>query len=206
MKNESVISRIISAIFGSKIAVRENLYYDTTKGTLDFADDDLPNWRAVLAVVPGAGAQQIETPIIGGTSNNPVTIYYTILTPTGTGVTSSPDTIYVNEPAVNVTGTGVGAHFTVVTVGNVADSITQTNPGSGYNQGDTFTIGVLPGILFTIETATTMNNPTLIFRNADGSNYSGAANNVDTGDAIILTGDDDGIGHFADSFTFIIKP
>lgn len=51
-----------------------------------------------------------------------------------------------------------------------------------------------------------MVNPTLIFRNADGSNYSGAVNNVDTGSAIVLTGDDDGFGHFEDSFTFIIKP
>jgi hypothetical protein len=52
----------------------------------------------------------------------------------------------------------------------------------------------------------TMINPTLIFRNSDGSNYSGAVNNVDTGAGITLTGDDDGAGHFADSFSFIIKP
>lgn len=48
-------------------------------------------------------------------------------------------------------------------------------------------------------------NPTLIFRNANGSNYSGATNNVDTGAEIVLTGDDDGSGHFADSFSFVIK-
>lgn len=53
---------------------------------------------------------------------------------------------------------------------------------------------------------TGMENPTLIFRNADGSNYSGAVNNVDTGTDIVLTGDDDGTGHFADSFSFVIKP
>lgn len=47
--------------------------------------------------------------------------------------------------------------------------------------------------------------PTLIFRNADGSNYGGAVNNVDNGSSIVLTGDDDGAGHFADSFQFIIK-
>jgi hypothetical protein len=51
-----------------------------------------------------------------------------------------------------------------------------------------------------------MVNPTLIFRNADGSNYGGAVNNVDNGTEIVLTGDDDGAGHFADSFNFIIKP
>lgn len=49
-------------------------------------------------------------------------------------------------------------------------------------------------------------NPTLIYRNADGSSYSGAVNNIDTGDTIVLTGDDDGTGKFADSFSFIIKP
>lgn len=51
-----------------------------------------------------------------------------------------------------------------------------------------------------------MTNPTLIFRNSDGSNYSGAVNNVDTGTEIVLTGDDTGDGTFADSFVFTIKP
>lgn len=51
-----------------------------------------------------------------------------------------------------------------------------------------------------------MVNPTLIFRNSDGSNYSGAVNNIDNGTEIVLTGDDDGSGKFADSFSFIIKP
>lgn len=49
-------------------------------------------------------------------------------------------------------------------------------------------------------------NPTLIFRNADGSNYTGLTSNVDDGSSIVLTGDDDGSGHFIDSFTIIIKP
>lgn len=48
-------------------------------------------------------------------------------------------------------------------------------------------------------------NPTLIFRNADGSNYNGAVNNIDTGTSIILSGDSgDGVT-FADSFEFVIK-
>ncbi len=50
MRNERVISRIISAIFGDKVAVRENLFYDTVKGALDFADDDLINKRAAAAL------------------------------------------------------------------------------------------------------------------------------------------------------------
>lgn len=52
---------------------------------------------------------------------------------------------------------------------------------------------------------TGMVNPTLIFRNADGSNYGGAVNNVDDGTSIELTGDGDGSGKFADSFTWIMK-
>lgn len=48
-------------------------------------------------------------------------------------------------------------------------------------------------------------NPTLIYRNADGSNYNGAVNNVDTGSAIILTGDSNDGVTFADSFEFVIK-
>lgn len=52
-----------------------------------------------------------------------------------------------------------------------------------------------------------MINPTLIFRNADGSNYGGAVNNVDNGTGIVLTGDFDPTGtFFANSFSFIIKP
>lgn len=48
-------------------------------------------------------------------------------------------------------------------------------------------------------------NPTLIYRNADGSNYNGAVNNIDTGSAIILTGDSNDGVTFADSFEFVIK-
>lgn len=47
MKNESVISRIISAIKGNKIAVRENLFYDTVKGIVDFGLDDLITLRVL---------------------------------------------------------------------------------------------------------------------------------------------------------------
>lgn len=128
MRGEYAISRIISAIFSNKVAVRENLFYDTVKGDLDFADDDLINKRCLLALIPDPDSQ-IITPIIGGTTGNPITVTY-------------------------------GA----------------------------------------------MTNPTLIFRNADGSNYAGAVNNVDNGTAIVLTGDDNGSGKFADSFSFILKP
>lgn len=129
MKHEGAFNRIISVIFGDKVAVRENLFYNTFKGSLDFAPDDLPNWRAVLAVVPGGGETAITTPIVSGVTSNPITVNYG-----------------------------------------------------------------------------TMVNPTIILRNVDGSNYSGSGHNVDNGVEIILTGDDDGTGHFIDTFTFILKP
>jgi len=59
MKNEGVISRIISAITGNKIAVRENLYYDTIKGTVDFALDDLINLRTAHALLNGVPFQAV---------------------------------------------------------------------------------------------------------------------------------------------------
>ena len=206
MKNESVVSRIISAIFGNKIAIRENLFYDSFKGSLDFAPDDIPNYRAVLAAVGTGGASQIITPITGGTTPNPTTVYYNTVSAIGTGTTSTSDGTQTNQPAVTITGAGAGAYFTILTVGNVASVVTQVNPGNGYEVGDTFTITALPGIVFTITNITAMVNPTSIYRNADGSEYGGVSANVDLGNGIMITGDDDGSGHFADSFTFVIKP
>lgn len=46
--------------------------------------------------------------------------------------------------------------------------------------------------------------PTVMYRNADGSRYGGATD-TDTGSDIVVTGDDDGSGNFADSFTVIVK-
>jgi hypothetical protein len=68
MKHESVISRIISAIKGNKIAVRENLFYDTLKGNLDFGLDDVPNMRAVLSANSG-GVQNPFASVSGITIN-----------------------------------------------------------------------------------------------------------------------------------------
>jgi hypothetical protein len=68
-------------------------------------------------------------------------------------------------------------------------------------------IGIIGGVTMMPLTVpyTGFINPTIIYRKSDGSNYGGAVNNVDTGSAIILTGDSDGSGHFADSFTMVIK-
>lgn len=50
MRHDISINKILSKVFGVKVPVRENLFYETVKGNLDFADDDLPNWRAVKAI------------------------------------------------------------------------------------------------------------------------------------------------------------
>lgn len=72
MKNESVISRIISAIKGSKVAIRENLFYDTAKRLLDFAPDDLINLRAAQALISGVN----QTVITAGVTVTPLVIAY----------------------------------------------------------------------------------------------------------------------------------
>jgi hypothetical protein len=59
MKHEGVFSRLISSIFGNKIAVRENLFYNTFKGNLDFTDDDIPNWRATKSLIATTGTAPV---------------------------------------------------------------------------------------------------------------------------------------------------
>lgn len=99
MKHEGVFSRMISAIFGNKIAIRENLFYDTFKGNLDFDDDDVPNWRAVKSItgIPAAGPIIIDKtiePLLA--AGQPVTFFldisvYTQFDHTADITTLSPD-------------------------------------------------------------------------------------------------------------------
>lgn len=51
---------------------------------------------------------------------------------------------------------------------------------------------------------TSITPPVLILRNLDGSNYAGAVDNVDTGTAIILTGNANASGKFIDTFNFTV--
>lgn len=46
--------------------------------------------------------------------------------------------------------------------------------------------------------------PSVLYRNSDGSRYGGATD-TDTGTDIVVTGDADGGGGFADSFVVIVK-
>src|SRR5260221_2956336 len=73
-------------------------------------------------------------------------------TATGAGITPTADGIQIAQPAINLTGNGVGATFTVTTVGNVASAIVMVAGGMGYEVGDTFQITNLPNIVFTIAT------------------------------------------------------
>lgn len=68
--------------------------------------------------------------------------------------TTADDGKYVDEPAVNISGSGTGATFTIKTVNNVPVLIIQTALGSGYTEGDTFSIDDLPGIVFTLNSIT----------------------------------------------------
>lgn len=121
MKNETVISRIISAIFGEKIAIRENLYYDTIKGDIDFANDDIPNVRAVKAYLTSGGIP--PTIIVAGTTGTPLDVAYS--------ATSQPVYSLIRPDNSYDWNTNVyfdGAKFTIVGAddgsGKFADSFT----------------------------------------------------------------------------------
>lgn len=125
MRHEGAFSRIMSAIFGNKVAVRENLFYDTMKGSLDFAPDDIPNVRAVLAYISGGGLEPISIPQT--TTTTPKVIAYS--------ATISPDYVLINltgsptnliDNSTNVTYDG--ANFTIYGLddgtGHFSDSFT----------------------------------------------------------------------------------
>ncbi len=124
MKNESVISRIISAIKNAKVAVRENLFYDTFKGAIDFADDDLINKRTVAAMIAGGGLP--ATIITAGVDGTPTTVAYTM--------TANPGYVLINTGSNlidNLTNVSYdGANFTILGAddgtGKFADSFTFT--------------------------------------------------------------------------------
>lgn len=115
MKHEGAFSRIISVIKNVKVAIRENLFYDSVKTLIDFADDDLINLRAAKSLI--SGGDDIKTPIVGGTTANPITIEYGSLTdPTiicrntdGTeysGTQKTLDNAYAGSPDNSITFTG----------------------------------------------------------------------------------------------------
>lgn len=125
MKNERIISRIISAIKGDKVAVRENLFYDTTKGLLDFAPDDLINLRTALAILAGAN----QTVITSGTTVTPLVVAYAgTITPSYTLIRTSDNSFDFNT---NVQYDGV--NFTI----NGADD------GTGHF-ADSYTFSIKP--------------------------------------------------------------
>jgi hypothetical protein len=108
MKNESVISRIISAIKGNKVAIRENLFYDTVKGTVDFDDDDLVNKRYVDSSTGGIPPN--PTVIVAGTTATPLVIAYSATSSPAYTLLRTSDNSYDNNTTVTYDGT----NFTIL--------------------------------------------------------------------------------------------
>jgi len=63
--------------------------------------------------------------------------------------------------------------------------------------------GVTPVVITVPYTGFT--NPTVLFRDSSGNNYT-PVNYQDTGTDVVVTSPDDGTGHSADTYTVIIKP
>lgn len=125
MRHESVISRIISAIRGGKVAVRENLFYDTVKGNLDFADDDLVNKRTVAGMIAAGGIVIPPTDIVAGTTDTPLVIPYADTENPGYTLVRLSDNSFDWNTNVQYDGT----NFTInggegATAGKFADSFT----------------------------------------------------------------------------------
>lgn len=201
-----------SKVLNGFIQFKSFAAYWTSDGSI-VPQSQLPNdnsfvTRGMLNLAVGSiqvNPEPITYSIIAGTTPIPLTILYSLVGASASGVTTATDGTVTNQATVNVIGTGTGAKYTVTTASHAATTITQTAAGTGYNPGDTFTIAALPGITFTVTSVTTMQNPTLIFRNPDGSNYS-TPDNTDTGSAIVITTPDRGDGLSADTFSVVIKP
>lgn len=121
---------------------------------------------------------------------------------TGGPIQSDSDIVYTDPPSL----TDLEDNGLVT-----KDMLLSSIPGVPVNPVITLIVGGTTSNPITVSYGD-MTNPTLLFRNSDGSNYAGAANNTDNAyagspsNSITLTGDDNGSGKFVDSFTFIIKP
>lgn len=179
MRHEPLVNRILSKIAGVKIAIRENLFYETFKGLLDFAPDDLINLRAAQALL-GSVSTPTRLNFQTGTSLPiPFAAFQTLYASYGpsprfscrkitgggwltatitTPGTSASNGTYTAQPLVNdtgvysTTGIGTGGTATVVVLGGVVTTVTKVAPGGFYSIGDTFTIADAPGAVFTIAT------------------------------------------------------
>lgn len=166
MKHEGVFSRLISSIFGNKIAVRENLFYNTFKGNLDFTDDDIPNWRATKSLIATTGTapvyldKNIDSLLAAG---QPVTFFvdisvYNLFDHTSEISTGSPDVtgkpvwysdmMVVNQDSNdNGTGTFTGWKVTGHTVDGTTLSEDLIIIISGGSNGGTIPSGAAGGDL-----------------------------------------------------------
>lgn len=174
MSHIGVLTRIISKLVGQKVAIRENLYYETVKGNLDFALDDLINLRC--AQVIAGGPQPVYLPFAAGTGL-PITISsfqstYSaygrfprlraaqitggqISTGALTGGAGYNNGSYPNTPLTG--GTGFGATANITIAGGIVTALTIVLQGFGYQSSDTLSasgLGSGTGFAYTVSTTT----------------------------------------------------
>jgi len=127
----------------------------------------------------------------------------TISNPGGPGLVAGT---YLNVAANNITGTGVGATFDVIVTNPIGiTSITNVNPGTGYQVGDTFNFfGIIPGSLseiITINSITGTGGVTPVQLNAYNA-VMGVLDNGPTTPANLLGADASVLGSFAQGVAF----
>jgi autotransporter-associated beta strand protein len=135
--------------------------------------------------------QDLDTAIVGqggaifDTNGQNITVAQTLVGSSGDGVLTIPVTDggsgYPAQPIVKISGDGTGASAVANVVGGVLQSITITNPGTGYVQGNTFVTLIDGGATV----AATLGDPTVganvvdggLTKNGDGTLTITASNN-----------------------------
>ncbi|MBN2215801.1 MAG: autotransporter-associated beta strand repeat-containing protein, partial [Pirellulales bacterium] len=123
---------------GTTATTAGNAHFNFHGGTLVANSEQADFLRQMDAYVYSEGAK-IDT------DGHDVTINRALLAPTGSGVQSialsDGGSGYQGAPAVKITGgTGSGASAIAVVSGGVVTGITMTNPGTGYDPGDTLVV------------------------------------------------------------------
>lgn len=196
--------------------------YKTFFGNLDFLPDDIPNWRAVIAIA-GGGAPPTRINYIAGTSlpiplagfqvsysqygPNPrftvekITGAAALTADASLATTSAADGTYTAQALVNTTGIGTGATATVVVLAGVVTSITIVDGGQIYFVDDAFTIAAVPGATFIIAT-----NDVVFYQNLTSSATIIKGEVTDRlPDSYSINVDDDGTGVTSDNLQITIS-
>lgn len=199
--------------------------YKTTFGALDFADDDIPNWRAVKAMAnnysvrlnyPAGTPLPISIPNFQDTyaqaGSRPRFITRKMagggwLTANiTTANTTAANGTYVGQAMVDDTGIhsangiGSGGTVTVIVFGGVATSVAKVAGGLYYEIGDTFTVAAIPGAVFTISSTDVP-----YFQDLTASAIVLVGEVAGLPDSLSVEVDDDGTGHLQDNIQLIIS-